>query len=289
MPSARWMLVSCLVIIGGLPLTSHAQDDFSRYFNAAVQLYKDGENEQALKQLEQAKQRARNLDQDIAIALYEGLSYADLSQWKQARDAFERALLLDLKAKLPTKVSPKVERDFEEVRARVRERRAESPGTSRSDSQSVTSSSPPPALDSAQPKVPTSVVPPSMAKTDRPERQPMKPILSPSPAATSPPGVSILNEGEHKRIPIAPVVLAGVGMTAAGVGAVFGLQSRSGVADARRAQFQDETRTQLERAQSSARIANVLFGTAGLAATGALVTWWVSRGDDAADQAKGER
>jgi len=256
MPRASWMLLACWVLVGGMPLTARAQEDFNRFFNAAVQLYKDGESELALKQLERAKQRTGNLDQDIAVALYEGLSYADLSQWKQARDAFERALLLDPEAKLPIKVSPKVERDFEEVRARVRTTLAQNPGT---------------------------------AKTDRPERQPVKPDLSPALPTAPPAVVSTEAVREHKRIPITPVILAGVGVAAAGVGTVFGLQSRSAVSDARRAQFQDETRTQLEEARSSARIANVLFGAAGLAATGALVSWWVSRGEGEADQSTGER
>ncbi len=283
------MLVTCCVIAGGVPLTAHGQDDFNRYFNAAVQLYDDGESELALKQLERAKQRADDLGQHIAVALYEGLSYADLSQWKQARDAFERALLLEPETKLPTKVSPKVEREFEEVRARVRTALAEKPRTAPSGAQGETGGSPPSTPGSAQPKAPTSEVPPATAKTNQTERQPAKPNLSPSPAATPPPAVSMLKMREHGRIPITPVVLAGVGVAAAGVGTVFGLQSRAGVNDARRAEFQDETRTQLEGAQSSALIANVLFATAGLAATGALVTWWVSRDEGEAKRAEGER
>jgi tetratricopeptide (TPR) repeat protein len=277
------MFVACLVSVAGIPFTAYGQDDFNRYFNAAVQLYNNGESELALKQLERAKQRTHELGQDIAVALYEGLSYADMSQWEKARDAFERALLLDPDAKFPTKVSPKVEHTFEEVRARVRIALAENPATSRSSAPKETSGSSPPALASAHTPAPSGGKPPS-AKVE----QPMEPVLKPTPSVTPPLDDSILNGREPKRIPMAPVILAGVGVAAAGVGTVFGLQSRSGVNDARRAQFQDETRSQLDQARSSARIANVLFGAAGIAVTGALVTWWTSRGDGAGDQGKGK-
>jgi len=53
------------------------------------------------------------------VALYIGVLHADMGQMEQARGNFKTGLLLDPEAKLPLKVSPKVEQDFEAVRAEV--------------------------------------------------------------------------------------------------------------------------------------------------------------------------
>ncbi len=75
---------------------------------------------------------------------------------------------------------------------------------------------------------------------------------------------------------VVPWVLGGVALAVAGTGGVFGIQSSQHLGDARRAEFQDQTIGSLERAEGSARVANVLFAVAGTAAVSAVVSWFVT-------------
>jgi tetratricopeptide (TPR) repeat protein len=260
MLSAPWVLVACLLAVGVLPRTAQAQDNFKRYFNSAVQLYQRGESELALKQLERAKQHTRDVEQDIAIALYEGLCYADLPQWEDARAAFERALVLDAEAKLPVKASAKVNEFFEETRRKVVGKGAEVPKVT----------------EAEQPK-------------QSPKEANIQPPVPPAPAPYAP--SAELAEKPRSRVPTVPLVLGGVGVAAAGVGAVFGMQSRSNSSKVREAYeggrlpAQSEVSAvdaRLDDARGQARMANVLFGTAALAAGGAVVTWLLASDDSAA-------
>jgi hypothetical protein len=88
-------------------------------------------------------------------------------------------------------------------------------------------------------------------------------------------------EEKRGRPVTVPLVLLGAGVAAAGVGTYFGLDSRSQETAARDARFQGEAAARLDDARGSARLANILFGTAGLAATGALVTYLLMPGDAA--------
>ncbi len=76
-----------------------------------------------------------------------------------------------------------------------------------------------------------------------------------------------------------PLVLLGTGVAAAGVGTYFGVTSRGQVSAAREALHEDTALAHLDEARGSARVANILFGTAGLAATGALLTYLLTPGD----------
>jgi len=260
MVPAPWVFVACLLTLGVLPRTAHAQDTFKRYFNSAVQLYNRGENELALKQLERAKQHTREVDQDIAIALYEGLCYADLPQWEDARAAFERALVLDPEAKLPVKASAKVNELFEETRKKLTGKDA----------------------------------PPQVAQPEPPQPTPPAPnIQPPAPPAPQPyaPSAQVAEQSRSRR-PVVPLVLGGVGVAAAGVGAVLGLQSRSNASKVKEAYEGGKLPSQselsaldarLDDARGQARMANVLLGTAALAAGGAVVTWLLSSDDSAAE------
>ncbi len=80
---------------------------------------------------------------------------------------------------------------------------------------------------------------------------------------------------------VVPWVLGGVAVAAAGTGGVFGLQSSQAVGTARQAGFQDETVASLQQAESSARVANVLFAVAGAAVVSAVVTWFATAPDEA--------
>jgi tetratricopeptide (TPR) repeat protein len=244
-----------------MPRTAFAATDFERYLSSAVSLYEDLEYERALSQLERARKAAVGVEQDTLLSMYEGTILADMGRWAEARAAFRTALSMDPEAKLPLKVAPKVAREFEEVRGRVRKELA---------------SRPRPATPRSEPARPAPTEPPAVAsRTDRPEQVPA-PRLTPSePSPVLTPTV----EEKRGRPVTVPLVLLGAGVAAAGVGTYFGLDSRSQESAARDARFQGQAAARLDDARGSARWANILFGTAGLAATGALVTYLLMPGD----------
>ncbi len=91
-----------------------------RYLNAARTLYENLEYEKALEQLRRAKQASGGPEDDEVISLYEGIVHADLGNEEQALTAFKTGLSLNVDAKLPLEVSPKVEAVFERARENVK-------------------------------------------------------------------------------------------------------------------------------------------------------------------------
>ncbi len=149
-------------------------------------------------------------------------------------------------------VAPKVEREFESVRQRVNARSARR----------------------KQPVPGAPVNPPSPgATTDRPQRNPSQPShltpSEPSPAFT--PTV----EAAPRQVPIVPLALLGAGAVAGGLGTYFGVRANQQLGDARVAPFRDDAFTKFNEAHGTARTANLLFGTAGLALAGAVATWFL--------------
>ncbi len=115
------MLVICLLAVGALPQPAQAQTVFERYFTTAQQLYENLEYEQALEQLKRTKKLAQGLEQEVPVLVLEGIVLAELGKEEDSQKSFESALLLNPDAELPLRVSPKVARSFEKVRARVRQ------------------------------------------------------------------------------------------------------------------------------------------------------------------------
>jgi hypothetical protein len=222
--------------------------------------------------------------QDVTVSLYEGLIFSDMGRWARVRAAFKTALLLDPEAKLPVKASPKVVRELEKMRVRVRKELARQQKSGGASKAVARTEPPPPAPVVSEPvaAAPVAPAPVAAAPADRPEQkpEPRQPLLMPPPP--SPAAVALTPTVEEKAsggVPTVSWVLAGVGVAAAGGGAYFGLNARGQLSAARSASYQDETYTQLEDARGNARIANILFGTAGLAATSALLTYLLMPGD----------
>ncbi|KFE68566.1 hypothetical protein DB31_7803 [Hyalangium minutum] len=177
----------CLLAVGLIPGVVWAQDDFHRYFSEAVKLYNRGENEQALEQFQQAKARTYVVQQDVVVALYEGLILLELGPKEKALAALETGLLLDPDAELPVMVSPKVKEEFEALREKVRKKLARRESAKAEDM-------------------------PTRAKLDPTEASKQK-LFEPR---------SGLAQQSRMRVPAVPLALAGVGVVAAGVGAVLG-------------------------------------------------------------------
>jgi tetratricopeptide (TPR) repeat protein len=240
---------------------ARTQDEAARYIKAAERLYEALEYERALEQLAQARRLPRSLDEDVTIALFEGLIFADMGKRGDARVAFKTGLLLDPKARLPVRAAPKVEQEFEEVRSRVCKELGLQGCKPRED-----------------PKArPPEVVTKPTGPTDRPVTTQVDP---PVPKTESPPWLPSSVRMGSTSVPTHSLAMLGAGVVAGGVGGFFGLKSRGQLEDARGTSYQQELAHRRDEAVGSARAANVLFGTAGLLATGAVVTWLMSGGEE---------
>jgi tetratricopeptide (TPR) repeat protein len=228
-----------------------AKADFASLLAEAVRLYEDLEYELALKQLSRAKAVAKGPEQEATAALYEGIMLAELGQRDQALAAFRTGLYLQPEAKLPAKVSPKLERDFEEVRQGVLRDLG---------------------IAQAPPPEPQAPPPPS----DRPVQPDLAPRVEMPPPA---PGyVPSAAQAQGTRSLVLPLALLSTSVVAGTVGGMMGFSSRTSIDLAHEASFQSDRVMRLKDAQDQAFAANVLFGAASAAAVGALVTLFLPAG-----------
>ncbi|QQR44693.1 hypothetical protein JKA73_00610 [Myxococcus xanthus] len=274
-------LAACIWIV--IPVhAARADGDFERHVAEAVRLYDDLEYERALEQLDRARGSLRGPRDRVTLALHRGIISADLGRWQAARDEFRSALLLEPEARLPLRVSPKVAREFEAQRALAKaelaRRRRDSP--TREAARIEQTEGEAELVADASSALPAALTPTEQATASSPvEVQPR--------TATS--SASWRRIG-GRQVPLASLVLLGAGIAATGTGTVFGVSSRGQLADAREARFHEHLVEHHGRAQRSARTANVLFGTAGVAAAGALVTWLLlGERDEAVTQHGGAR
>jgi tetratricopeptide (TPR) repeat protein len=271
-----------LLLVGSPLRPALAADDFQRYLDAAVQLYENLEYERALTQVQRARGVARGVEQDVTLGLYEGILLAELGRWDEARASFETALLLDPSAKLPLSVAPKLETEFESIRQQVSAtlaRRKHGTGAVAAEANREQPASPAPESPRSEaPSVastPAPSGPPSPeAGSDRPEQARPSRLSPPLPAPSVTPRV----EASPHRVPVVPLALLGAGVVAGGLGAWFGVSANQRLGDARVEPFRDEALARFNEAHGSARTANVLWGTAGLAVVGAVVTWFLLPG-----------
>ncbi|QDE94489.1 MULTISPECIES: hypothetical protein [Myxococcus] len=274
-------LAACIWIV--IPVhAASADSDFERHVAEAVRLYDDLEYERALEQLDRARGSLRGTRDRMSLALYRGIISADLGRWQAARDEFRSALLQEPGARLPLRVSPKVSREFEAQRALAKaelaRRRKDSPTreAERVEQSEVETES----IADASSGLPAALIPDQQATASSPME------VQGTPATSSAYWMRI----GGRQVPLASLVLLGAGIAAGGTGTVFGVSSRGQIADAREARFYEHLVAHHSRAQRSARTANVLFGTAGVAAAGALVTWLLlGERDEAVTQQGGVR
>jgi tetratricopeptide (TPR) repeat protein len=101
---------------------AHAQrpTDVKTYLISIQRLFADLEYERALRQIQLAQQMPRKPEEDVTLALYEGIIQCELGEQEQSIGAFKSALLLQPDVKLPVQVSPKVGKLFESVRQQVK-------------------------------------------------------------------------------------------------------------------------------------------------------------------------
>jgi hypothetical protein len=113
-------LVAVAWALGTAGAATAMTNEVRRYLNSAKALFENLEYEKALKQIERAKSKASGAEDDAMVALYEGIVSAEMGKDERAVTAFKTGLSLDINAKLPLEVSPKVERIFESARENVK-------------------------------------------------------------------------------------------------------------------------------------------------------------------------
>lgn len=110
-----------LLLTLSLALPAAAQSvEVKKFLNATTALYENLEYEKALKQLAKAKVKASSPEDEAKIALLEGIVLADMGREDKALTSFKTAFGIDLEAKLPLDVGPKVLAVAERARANVR-------------------------------------------------------------------------------------------------------------------------------------------------------------------------
>lgn len=294
--SRRVLLALALgfVVVGSPLHPAWAADNFDRLMAAVVTLYEDLDYEGALRQLDKARRFATSDTRKVSLALHEGLVLADMGRREESAAAFRTALLLDPRAALPLRTSPKVMGEFEALREEVHQQLAsqKSPPKERGASASGATAAPAPGkprTDSLPPDARASGERPGSSQasgapretpSDRPEQAvPPASVLVPRDLSVAEQSLQAESRGRAK--PVVPWVLLGAGVVAGGVGGYFGLQSQSNVQAARDAEFRDMRTTHLKEAEGQALVANILFGAAGAAGVAALVTFLTSSGSEA--------
>lgn len=118
MPRSLRALVAALCLVA-FPAAAQSAE-VRKFLNAATALYENLEYEKALKQIAKAKQKATASEDEVRVELLEGVVLADMGREEKAVEAFKAAFSLELDAKLPLEVSPKVQAVAEKARASVR-------------------------------------------------------------------------------------------------------------------------------------------------------------------------
>jgi tetratricopeptide (TPR) repeat protein len=115
--------IPLLLVLLCLPLAVHAQglSEVQAYLASVNRLYRNLEYERALERVQRAKRLAHSVEDDVALAVYEGILLAEMRRTEESTAAFQSALFIRPEVKLPVKVSRKVEKHFETVRAQVKQ------------------------------------------------------------------------------------------------------------------------------------------------------------------------
>lgn len=123
MPRPRFgPLLALLAAVSLVPAGARASDpanDSKRYLNSAIRLYQSLDYEKAVEQLRLAKQLPHSADDDVTLALYEGILLFELGQ-PGGGESFRTALSLSPDAQLPEKVAPQIRAAFDAERARMK-------------------------------------------------------------------------------------------------------------------------------------------------------------------------
>lgn len=112
----RTALIALLCFASGA--LAEVSPDVKKYVGSASALFEKLEYEKALAQLKRAKAKSQGPEDDLRIALLEGIVLAEMGD-ANAPAAFASALGMEPNVTLPMVVSPKVQRVFDKAKAQV--------------------------------------------------------------------------------------------------------------------------------------------------------------------------
>ena len=117
---SRYLLARllCCISLWGVALPAMgAETKKNQHYQTALRLYSAFEYEEALRALEKGAHLPSNTrEDDVSIAMLEGVLVFELQQGDRGKSAFRRALKMEPGAKLTLNVSPKIAAELEEVR-----------------------------------------------------------------------------------------------------------------------------------------------------------------------------
>jgi hypothetical protein len=206
-------------------LLAAAPTPFDASFNAAKGLYDRAEWDATLRQLAQAEALAKTDAQRANVLLFEGAVQANIPDPDAAEATWARALALTPNAELPVRVAPKIQTEFNRVRA---------------------------LANVLKPK-----------PTDAPVAPP--PAAAPIPAPLPPPAAAVEQQPAGFHVEVASVVSLCLAAAAGGTGVTFGVLSSQQVTSARQAFFEDEKLSHYGQAKTFSDAANISYAVAGAA------------------------
>ncbi len=118
----KFSIILCAVFVGFSFSQQVSGDSLLKMLEKAKLYYNNGEYENAIKQLEDALQYLKQLNQTEQVEAYKYLafSYVAFGDKERAKEQFKKALMLDPKLELdPATVSPKIIKVFEEAKAEM--------------------------------------------------------------------------------------------------------------------------------------------------------------------------
>jgi tetratricopeptide (TPR) repeat protein len=183
------------------PATSGEVRDYVVSIN---RLYENLEYERALQQIERAKRLAQGAEDEVVLSLYEGIILSEMGRKDEATAAFKSALFLRPDAKLPVKVAPKLETNFESVRRTVKKQMGPMLAQREAERRAAEAAPPQPEPQAPQAKVtppPSEVAPPVAA----------------SPLAPTPSTAEVSPSGGLRSKAYLPAIAGGVLVVAGGV------------------------------------------------------------------------
>jgi tetratricopeptide (TPR) repeat protein len=216
--------------------------------------YRALDYEACIAKLKRAARLPLSREDEVGVALYEGLCQFYLGRPSAAQDAFQRALSLDPHAQLPPFTSPKIASFFEQVAA-VRPPPTEPPAT-------VAAPPDAPVAEQAPAPAPPVDVPPAR------ELVPTTPPVSGTVALTA--------EAESRSGRWVPPALGGLSALALAAGIVLGAEAKhwEGLANDPTG-FESDGYRYDRAAKNSAAAANACYGVAATAAVTGALTWWL--------------
>ncbi len=242
------VLAFALLVLAAEPPPGDADDPFLTQAKVFAQ---GQEFEKCLKRLEAADKKTVSNHRLAEIDLYTGLCQIGLGNEKGALASWELGLRLDPTLQLPPLQSPKVRDLFEKLRAQL--------------------PAPPPKKEEKKPdeaKLPH----PSGGSCTNDAQCSVLELCIQGHCQPPPPQVPVVEKEKHL---VAPLVLGGLGVVAAGVGVTFGVLSQNSLTDAKNAEYGSVARSLRDQAVTQALAANISYGAAAAALLAALITWFV--------------